>query len=372
MEYKRCTRCVMDNCSDNKIVFDDLGRCNYCERALSEINTTVYFPGNMGKTKLEELVAKIKKKGKGKKYDAIMGISGGLDSSYLTLLGYKLGLRILLVHIDDGFDTEISKRNLQKLVSTTGYDYKIIVPDKEQFCDLTKAYMLAGVPNLAVPQDNVLLAYIYKCMKENDIKYFLSGGNFALECILQQGNTHSNTDVVNIKDINKRFGNTKIDRLIFLSSLQRKWDAIVLHIKSPRPLNYIDYNRDKAFKELYDFCGFEYYGSKHLENILTAFIQLYWLPKKFNVDKRTSHFSSMIVSGQMTRDQALEELKKPLYDSIIMEEYINTIKAKLNISDEEFERIMSAPTHQHTDYRTENDTLFYKLIYLVKKIFCKR
>ena len=361
----RCKRCVMDNRSDDTITFDENGYCNYCTDALAQIGT-VYFPNEEGKRRLDNLLAQVKAHGKGKKYDCIMGLSGGLDSSYLAYLGYKWGLRILAVHIDDGFDTDISKSNLKKLITATHFDYEVITPDADQFNDLTLAYMKAGVPNLAVPQDNVLFAFLYKKMKTHKIDYFFSGGNFALESILQKGNTHDAYDVVNIKDIHKKYGRLPIDKLELLSSFERKKDAYILGVKSPRPLNYIDYNRDRAFKELHEFCGFEYYGRKHLENILTAFIQCYWFPKKFGVDKRTSHLSSMIVSGQMTREEALRELEEPLYDEKKMQDYIQLIKEKLNISDVEFDEIMNAPTHEHTDYKTEDKRIYLMLSFLKK------
>ena len=149
--------------------------------------------------------------------------------------------------------------------------------------------MKAGVPNIAIPQDNIIFAEVYKHAKDNKINCFLSGGNFSTECILQKGNTHFAGDIVNIKDIHKKFGEHSIDNLTLLSDFRRVIISKLLKTKTLRPLNYVDYNRDRAFKELSDFCGFEYYGSKHLENILTAFAQLYWFPKKFGVVKRTSH-----------------------------------------------------------------------------------
>lgn len=355
---KVCSRCVMNDKSDITITFDKEGHCNYCTKALGEINTTTYFPGAEGQEKLESLIEQIKKDGEGRKYDCAMGISGGLDSSYLAYLGHKWGLRILAVHIDDGFDTEISKSNIEKLVKATGVDYKVIAPDAEQFYALSKAYMKAGVPNLAIPQDNILFAFLYDEIKKNNIKYFLSGGNFALECVLQKGNTHSSLDLVNIKAIQQRYDEKPINKLKFLTSYKKVMDSRLLGLKTVRPLNYIDYNRERAFQELKDFCGFEYYGRKHLENQLTAFIQLYWLPKKFGVDKRTSHLSSMIVSGQMTREEALKELEEPMYDEKMMDEYIAIIKEKLEISDEEFREIMDAPTHQHAEYKTDKLAAF--------------
>ena len=228
-----------------------------------------------------------------------MGISGGLDSSYLAYLGAaKWGLRILAVHVDDGYDTEISNRNIARLCAAAGIDLINIQPDAKQFNELTRAYMLAGVPNLAVPQDNVLFASVYDQARKWHLRTFLSGANFALECILQRGNTYDPYDLCNIRDIHRRYGREGIDRLPLLSNFQRVADKVLRRIETLRPLNYIDYNRERALRELGDFCGFEYYGSKHLENTLTKFIQLYWFPRKFGVDKRTSHLSSMIVSGR--------------------------------------------------------------------------
>lgn len=348
-KIRTCSRCVMNDSSDEMILFDEKGQCNYCNKAYKDIGR-VYFPNEEGMEKLNKLLADIREAGQGKKYDCIMGLSGGLDSSYLAYLGHKWGLRILAIHIDDGFDTEISKSNLRKLISATGFDYEVVKPDAIQFNDLTLAYMKAGVPNLDIPQDNVLFAFLYKKIREYGIKYFLSGGNFALECILQRGNIHSALDVENLISIHNIFGKEPIDKLELLSQEQMQSDMENLGIESPRPLNYINYNRDKAFQELKDFCGFEYYGRKHLENILTAFIQLYWFPKKFGVDKRTSHLSSMIVSGQMTREEALHEMEEPIYDKKLMDEYISFIKNKLNITDEEFDILISAPVHQHEEY----------------------
>lgn len=353
VESRVCTRCIMSNVSDKWILFDEKGRCNYCNTSFGNIGK-IYFPNSEGQKRLNSLLSKVKDSGKGKKYDCIMGISGGLDSSYLAYLGYKWGLRVLAVHIDDGYDTEISKENIRKLIAATGFDYEIIKPDATQFNDLTLAYMKAGVPNIAVPQDNILFAFLYRKMREYKIKYFLSGGNFALECILQRGNTYHAYDVVNIMDIHNKFGKGPIDKLELLSNKQMQEDQKALGIESPRPLNYIDYNRERAFRELKEFCGFEYYGRKHLENILTAFVQLYWFPKKFGVDKRKSHLSSMIVSGQMTREEALREMEEPIYDKKMMERYIAIIKKNLILSDEEFTEIMSAAVHQHEEYAVDS------------------
>lgn len=352
----------MDDRSDSLIRFDQNGVCNYCTNALA-LQPGWYFPNEEGEKKLEQMIQMLKKEGQGKKYDCLMGISGGLDSSYLAYLGAaKWGLRIAAVHVDDGYDTEISKENIRKLCEAAKIELITITPDAEQYNALIKAYMKAGVPNLAAPQDNVLFAYLYKFARKNNIRYFLSGANYALECILQQGNTWSAYDLTNLKDIHKRFGEKPIDKLEFTSSLQKLVMQRLIGQVTLSPLNYIDYRWDRAFQELKEFCGFEYYGRKHLENYLTAFIQLYWFPQKFNVDKRTSHLSSMIVSGQLTRDEALERLAEPLCEEEYLEKVKQLICRNMGLESDELEALVAAEGKQHTAYKTE------KIVPALKKI----
>jgi len=358
----------MDNKSDPFITFDEKGYCNYCKRALSQIGK-IYFPNEEGEKRLQALIARLKRENKDKKYDCIMGLSGGLDSSYLAYLGaVKWGLRILAVHVDDGFDTEIAENNLKKLCEKAGIELIVVKPDTEQYNDLICAFIRAGVPNVAVPQDNILFANLYLYAKKYRIRHFLSGGNFALESILQKGNTYTVYDVVNIKDIHKKFGKKPINKLHFLSEYQRIANRIVLRIQELRPLNYIDYNKTRAIKELEEFCGFKYYGGKHYENLLTKVIQVYWFYHKFGVDKRTSHLSSLIVSGQITREEALEELSKPLYDEIEMQKELNEVLKRLGMSREEFDEIMKQPPRQHTDYKTSKFELIKPTLAKIKNL----
>lgn len=355
----------MENLSDPTMTFDKNGNCNYCREAIINLKNK-YFPNQIGEKKLQTMLKKIKESGKNNKYDCIIGISGGLDSSYLAYKVYQWGLRALAIHIDDGYDTEISKNNIDKLITKTGFDYEVISPDAEQFNALTLAYMKAGVPNIAIPQDNILFAFLYKKVKEHKIKYFVSGANWALESIVQKENTWRNTDVINIKDIHKKFGTMPIDKLIFISTLQRQLDEHLLGTHTVTPLDYINYNRERAFKELYEFCGFKYYGRKHLENALTAFVQLRWFPEKFNVDKRTWHLSSMIVSGQMTRADALKEIEEPMYEPQLMREYESLIEKKLGISHEKLEELIKAPGHQHNEYKIEDFSFAYRIYNLAR------
>lgn len=349
-----CSRCIMDDSSDKYIHFDEEQHCNYCTEALEKLNK-YYFPHQHDDSALKVLMAQVKEAGKGSKYDCMMGISGGLDSSYVAYLGtMKFGLRVLAFHVDDGYDTEVSKRNIQRLAKLPNLEMKIISPDAKQFNEITRAFILAGVPNVAMPQDNILFAELYKAAKKYGIKSFLTGANYALEAILQQGNTHTNDDVTNIKDIFKKYGRGKIDKLHFISAFEKDLYHHFVGFQNLRILDLIDYNREHAINELHDAIGFEYYGSKHLENDLTKFIQLYWFPKKFGVDKRRSHLSSMIASGQMTREEALTEIQKPAYDEAEMEKTIDMILKNLDLTRDEFNEIMASPTHQHTDFKTSN------------------
>lgn len=369
---QRCTRCIMDNSSDEKITFDKDGYCNYCTAALWKSKYR-YFPNAEGTSKLNTLLTMLKAAGQGKEFDCLMGISGGLDSSYLAYLGaVKWGVRILAVHIDDGFDTELAKTNINNLVAKAGIHLITIRPDEEQFLDLTRAFLYAEVPNLAIPQDNVLFATLYKFACEKKIKYFLAGTNFALESIMQSGNMHSAYDLKHIKAIHKQFGTKPLDKLPLISWQQRMIYDKVCHINTLSPLNYIDYNKERAIRELHEFSGFEYYEAKHLENKLTKIIQLVWFKEKFGVDKRTSHLSSLIVSGQMSREDALAEYNRPAYDKVQMEKDIDFVLDRLKISKSDFFTILNQPPKQHTDYKTsywltiKNDQQKLKLLRKLK------
>lgn len=361
-EIKRCTRCIMDDSSDSQITFNEKGECNYCTHAI-EVMNDVYFPNEKGQEKISEMVKELKNAGQGKKYDCLMGISGGLDSAYLAYLGsVKWGLRICAVHIDDGYDTDLAKQNIKNLCEKCGIDLKIIAPDAEQFNELTRAYFLADVPNAAIPQDNILFACLYDFARKHKIYHFLSGKNWALECILQKGNTYKAFDMVNIRDIHKKFGRKPIDKLPFISQWQMAWDINIHHIETLTPLDYVDYNKKRAIQELNDFCGFTYYEAKHLENTLTKIIQLYWFYHKFNVDKRTSHLSSLIASGQMTREEAMEEYSKPIYDKEKMDKDLDEVLPKLGFTREEFDKIVFRPGKQHTEYKTDKLFIFLRVL----------
>jgi N-acetyl sugar amidotransferase len=346
---KVCTRCVMDDVGDPLIRFEPDGTCNYCNYALKR-RESIYFPNEKGHRRLNNMLGYVKKNGKNKEYDCIMGISGGLDSAYLAYLGAKKwGLRILGVHVDDGFDAPIATQNINNLCNNCGIELITITPDKEQYMDLTRSFLLAGLPGICIPQDAVLVAALFQFAQKKKIRFFLSGTNFALESVLQRGNMHT-ADLVHIKAIQKQFGDTSIDNLPLISLFERYIGfKYFQRQKYIRPLDWIEYTRDKALEEL-GGIGFSYYGAKHYESILTKFLQVYYLPNKFNIDIRKSHLSSLIVSGQITRDEALSELKKPLYDEILIEKDIDFILENLNLSREKFNMIMDESPKKHMDY----------------------
>jgi hypothetical protein len=343
----------MDNKSDSFITFDDKGNCNYCNDVLGRISSQ-YFPNEEGKKKLESLIDKMKAECKNEKYDCMVGLSGGIDSSYILMLGHRYGLRMLAVHIDDGLDNPVATENIRKLVEATKTDLINIKPNKDEYADILKSLFKASVRGLALGQDNLILGAIDQYGRINNIKYILDGNNIAQESILEKNNKSVNAcDGYFLKNIQKQFGDVTLKETKFISLfdryIRRSFSRKVKHV---RPLNYIDYNFERALKELHDFCGFEYYGGKHYESILCRFLQCYYLPSKFGVDKRKSHLSSLIVSGQMTREEALEKLKAPLYSSeeLLVQDKL-FLAEFMGISMDELDGYINLPPHYETDYK---------------------
>lgn len=341
VEYKQCKRCVMDNKSDKTIKFNAEGYCNYCTDIIKR-KPFEYFPDDGLEKYLIPLFSEIKSDCKEDEYDCLVGVSGGIDSSYILYLGYKYGLRMLAVHIDDGLDNPIAIENIKKLIKATNATLINISPDRDEYADVLYSLFKASVNNLAIAQDNLIIKALQDYADMKKIKWMLDGSNFAHESILERGNLINSCDKKYILGIQKRFGTKRIEKLEFMSL----WDRYVVRhgkrVKHIRPLNYVDYNVENAIKELENFCGFQYYGGKHYESILTRFMQCYYLPVKFGMDKRKSHFSSLIMSGQMSREEALIELQKPLYqDEEMLDNDKKFLADYMNISIEELERCIN-------------------------------
>jgi len=360
----------MDDKNDDYIKFDSSGYCNYCNYALSRKDNT-YFPNSQGGKEIEKMLKRIKMESKSKQFDCVMGISGGLDSSYLLYLGsIKWNLRILAIHVDDGFNTEIANKNIQLLSELPNVTLIKVTPNHDEYIDLIRSFILSGVPGIAVPQDNVMLSYLFYYIRRHRIKFFLSGANFALESILQKSDDGvPASDGKHIKHIHKIYGKTKIKSIKLVTLFQRYISQKFIHgIKTFTPLNYIDYNKNNAIQEMSEKIGFNYYGGKHHENDFTKFVQVYYLPKKFGFDKRKSHLSSLIVSDQLNRDEALFEYNKPAFDNYYEENELPKIVKSLDIDQNVFKKLMNEAPRKHGEFKKSIFIKFRKLAIKFRKV----
>ena len=353
---KRCVRCVMDE-TDPLIKFDENGICNHCKKA-----ELLIFYWNSQKSKLLEIIKNIKKKGKNKAYDAILGISGGVDSSYVAYLSKELGLKVLLVHVDSGWNNEIAVKNIENILKKTGFDLYTFVVEWEEMKDLQLAFFKAGVPNCDIPQDHAFVAAVYKTAIKFNIKYMLSGYNVSTESILPRSWGHRFNDLRHLKDIHKKFGKIKLKKYPTMNFFEYNfYFRCIKNIKSIPLLNFIEYNKFEAKKILKKEFNWKNYGNKHFESNFTKFFQSYYLPKKFNIDKRKAHLSSLIISKQITREQAIEELKNPPYDERKIKKDIIFVANKLDLTYEKFMDIIDGPAKSHYEYCTNDRILKFKL-----------
>lgn len=365
-EIRRCTRCVIDDSSDVTISFDSHGHCSYCRQALTP-RPTMYFPNATGQKHLEAPVNALKAVGRHKDFNCAIGLSGGLDSSYLAYLTTpQWGLRVLALHVDDSFTTPVTVSNVTELARRCNLEVVHLKPNSAQFNDLTRAHLLAGVPNVAPPQDNILFAALRPKIRSLDIKVFHTGGNFALECIPQRGNGYSALDTYNIQRVGSIYGRRNYPDLPFLSQARKRRDFLTKSLPIPRPFNCIKYNRARAISTPHTFSEFEYCGAKHLENTLTKFVQVYGLYEKFGVDKRTSHLLSMIVSDQISSDEELELLEVPPYDPVEIHPDIDLISERMELPKEQLVALASLPGVQQDRYGTSRylqlDSSFIQLV----------
>ncbi|MBV6493625.1 MAG: hypothetical protein LDLANPLL_01648 [Turneriella sp.] len=367
-EYQRCTRCIMDT-TDPEITFDEKGVCNHCN-AFDEYSKNNWFPNEEGQRRLSLIIEEIKAKGKGKEYDCILGLSGGVDSSYLALKAKDWGLRPLVMHVDAGWNSELAVANIEALVRHCNYDLHTHVVNWEEMRDLQLAYLRAGIANQDVPQDHIFFASMYHFATKNKIRYILSGGNLATEGIFPKAWHGSAMDSINLKAIHKKFGQKPLRDYKTISFFEAYiWYPIVKKMRTIRPLNYMHYDKAKALEELKATVGYKPYERKHGESLFTKLFQNYYLPKKFGYDKRLPHLSSLIVSGQMTRENALRELAKPLYEPDELEIDINYFCKKLRITRTEFDALLNVPIHHHTDFPTWNGR--YMLLKRIQNFFAR-
>jgi N-acetyl sugar amidotransferase len=366
--YQQCSVTIMDNIADPDIRFDESGKSNYCDQyKQAEISEHVTDP-ERGLI-LERMINKIKMEGKGKPYDCITGVSGGVDSSYLILLAKRWGLRPLIVHFDNGWNSEIAVKNINSIIEHTGFNLYTIVVNWEEFRDLQLAYIKSGVVDWEVPTDHAILATWYKLAKKYKINTILSGSNVVTEAIMPPSWIFNKADYVNLRTIHKKFGKIPFKTYPIYGFWQHNYRAHLKGVASVKPLNLVDYNKAEAKKEIITEFGWVDYGGKHYESVYTKFYQAYILPTRFRIDKRKPHLSNLILSGQISKMQALEELKETLYTPDELAKEKEYVLKKLGLSDFEFEKYMEMPRTDHNTYGVQPFiTDQYKLLRLLRPI----
>ncbi|MGE4578789.1 MAG: N-acetyl sugar amidotransferase [Desulfuromonadales bacterium] len=366
--YQICTNCVMDT-SDSKISFDADGVCDHCNTFFTKILPN-WHTDESGRQELEKTVQKIKQDGVGKDFDCIIGMSGGIDSSYLTYLAKKeLGLRPLVFHVDAGWNSQVAVNNIEKLVDKLDLDLYTEVIDWEEMRDLQLAFFKSGVPHIDTPQDHSFFATMYKFAEEHNVKYILTGANLSTECIRNPIEwMYYQSDSIQLRDIHRQFGTRPLVNFPTTSILRHKiYLPYIKGIKVIRPLNYMPYVKEDAVRLLIDEFGWQPYPQKHFESRFTKFYEGYWLPKKFGYDTRRVQFSSLVVTKQMTRGEALERLKTPPFDEATVAQEFEYVATKLRISVEELQSYLDAPNKTYKDYKSQES--IYMLGAKVMKFF---
>ena len=342
---KICTKCIYDE-KVSGIVFDEKGECNYC-KMIDDLKNQYQTATPEGEKKLQEIVNEIKKAGKGKKYDCIVGVSGGTDSSFLIVKAVEWGLRPLAVHYDNTWNTAIATENIQKVLKKINVDLYTHVVDNKESDDIFKSFFLANVPEIDGPTDIALSETMYRAASKFGVKYIIEGHSFMAEGVSPLANAYM--DGGYIKNVHKEFGKVKMKtfpNMEFMTFM--KW-IMLKRIKKIRPFWYMDYSKQDARAFLEKEFDWQYYGGHHLENRMTAFNHSYYFPKKFGIDMRNNSLSASVRVGLMTREEAISEYSKEPY---IEPELLDYFKKRLNFTEEEFDKIMKGPKKSYKDYKT--------------------
>jgi N-acetyl sugar amidotransferase len=364
MGYRICTRCVMDT-SDPNIQFNSLGQCNHCEGAIKMLNRGLFLYSAEQKEKaLRQLFSKIKT-AKGRNYDCIIGLSGGVDSSFVAYFVKQRGLNPLAVHLDNGWNSEIAVQNIENVCRNLDIDLFTFVLNWEEFKDLQLAFLRASTPDSEIPSDHAIYSSMFKAAQKEKVKYVITGFNRNTESILPEAWSLGHYDWKYIKSIHKQFGSGQLSNFPhygFISFVYRwLFKSFVPRIRMINILDYIDYDKQKAKEIITKNLGWKDYGMKHYESNYTKIYQAYILPQKFGFDKRRAHFSSLICSGSITREQALLELENPLYDADKLRIDLKYLCNKFEISLDEFNKILNLPPQNFSDYPSYANSLVFKL-----------
>lgn len=358
MKYHICTNCVMDT-SDSRIVFDEKGVCDHCNDFYQHVKPN-WHTDERGKNELAAIMAKIKKDGKKRDFDCLLGLSGGVDSSYMLHLAVKeFGLRPLVFHVDGGWNSELAVHNINVMIDKLGLDLYTEVINWEEMRDFQLAFFKSGVPHIDIPQDHAFIATLYNYAEKYKIKYILNGGNISTECVRNPMEwLYYGTDMAQLHDIMRQFSTVKMETYPFSSILRHKFYLrYIKGVTVVKPLNYRPYVKEEALKLLEKEYGWKPYPQKHFESRFTKFYEGYWLPERFGFDTRRVQYSSLILTGQMTREEALEKLSKPAYNPETIEDEFNYIATKLRITPEELKGYFTMPKKFYWDYKN-NEKIF--------------
>lgn len=366
-----CNNCLMNDSIEEFKILED-GICNFCIDWKN--NKEKYSNFNSDKINLNLLSLKklIKKKTKNSNYDCLVGLSGGTDSSFVVYHLWKLQLNPLIIHMDNGWNSKISNQNINKILEKTGFDYETLILDWEEFKDLQRAFLFAGVPDIELLTDHAIFSYILNFAINNDIKFIISGVNYATEHSVIPSWGWRKDDFGHIKKIHKKYGKLKIKTFPKMYPFKKFfYEKVLKKVSYINLLDHINYNSSDAKKILIDEFDWSDYGGKHHESFFTKFFQGYILPKKFKIDKRILHYSCLIRNKEILREDAIEMLKLPVLETQKVNEYKNFFKKKLNLSNEEFEKVMTDPPKKHSDYDIDlfNNIIFNFTKKTIKKFF---
>ncbi len=367
-DYKICSKTVMDT-TDPNITFNERGESNYYTNFVQNISTFWKNDGSKFK-ELEKIADKIKKQGKNKEFDCIIGVSGGVDSSYLVYLAKEiLKLRPLIYHVDGGWNSRLAVSNIEKIIDKLDLDLHTDVVYWPEMRDLQLSFFKANVPHLDTPQDHAFFASMYNYASKYKIKYILNGGNFSTECVREPLEWHYHaSDLKHIKDIHSKFGTMSLEKFPTADIFKYKiYYRFFKNMKVIQPLNYIKYEKSVAIDFLEKKFGWEQYSHKHYESRFTKFYEGYWLINKFGFDKRKAHYSSLILTDQMTRDEALKKLLKPPYTEEIEDDF-EYVANKLEITVDDLKLFMSNENKTFKDYKSNYNLInfFTKLLRFIK------
>jgi N-acetyl sugar amidotransferase len=349
MVLKICKKCVMDNEGNSEITFNDQGVCNYCFEYEEKYKKRV-FTNNQGTKRLIDILNKIKKSKKKNKYDCVIGVSGGVDSTYVALKVIELGLNPLAVHLDNGWNSELAIHNIQKMLEKLDIDLYTHVIDWNEFKNLQMSFLKCSTPDGEIPTDHAITSILYQIANKLGIKYIISGNNFISEGIMPKMWAYGHIDWKYISSVHSKFGSIPIKTFPYASLSKIFWYIVARRIKLISILNYLNYDKNKAMKEIKEKLDWKYYGGKHYESNYTKFYQGYILPHKFKIDKRKLHLSALILSNQITRTKALKELKKPIYPLEDINRDVEYFRKKLNLSIDDFEKILNDKPKNFFDY----------------------